>query len=494
MTGRAQAFTAAILFFSVSFVIMATAHTYETLVGGQVVYAFGFAGTSVLAPIVIADMTDVSNRGFFQALYNLPEIINIFAAGAAAQELLEQQQWRWAYGMIPIMVIGTSAPLLVGLWYGQIKEKRKQKENAPDELPEKGQLEGKNILQKLYWLAIEIDLIGSILLVAALCLILLPLILARTSWGGWGSSLTIGTLVAGAASLVLFVIWEWKFSIKSIIPITHWKSTTPLLGVLSLSIKKALVSMIMFQYFLTYLQVTRGVTPKAATYLERGYNVTFIGFQIIVGYVMKRTRRWRPIVIAGCCIIILGMGLMIPARRPTASNAFLAVSQVITGIGAGMMHIPLMVGVQSTVPRKDLAIATALQQLGQSIATSIGSAIAGSIWNSLIPAAFARHIPGQYDYQKIVKSIPYTRSLPKAQLDGVIAAYAEVMNTVSIVMVCVAILPLIVSIPIKSFGFKEEEEEDQLTATSSREDVSNEKKTTEETPSQEDVQISTKVA
>ncbi|KAG0175764.1 hypothetical protein DFQ28_008263 [Apophysomyces sp. BC1034] len=439
-------------------------------------------------------MTEVANRGVYQALYNLPEIINIFAAAAVAQELLQQNQWRWGYGMIPIMIVGTGTPLLIGLWHGQIKERRKKKQGKQETLSEKvPPAEQKNIFQKMYWLAVEIDLIGSLFLVAALCLILLPLILARTSWGGWGSSLTIGTLVSGCAALILFVIWEWKFATKSIVPMTSWKSTTPLLGVLALSIKKALVSMFMFQYFLTYLQVTRDVTPKTAIYLERGFNVTFIGFQIIVGYIMTRTRRWRPIVIAGCTIIIFGLGLMIPARRPTSSNAFLAISQIITGVGVGMMHIPLMVGVQSTVPRKDLAIVTALLQVGQSIATSIGSAIGGSIWNSLIPAALQRHVPGHYDYLKIVKSIPYTKSLPKEQLDGVIAAYGEVMNTLSIVMVCIAVLPLLVSFPIKSFGFKEEEEEDQLTAASSTADDTSEKRDNEDL-SPEDAQVAAKVA
>jgi len=45
----------------------------------------------------------------------------------------------------------------------------------------------KSFSQKAAWLISEIDLVGSLLLVAGLFLILLPLILA-TSWGGWNSS------------------------------------------------------------------------------------------------------------------------------------------------------------------------------------------------------------------------------------------------------------------------------------------------------------------
>jgi hypothetical protein len=39
--------------------------------------------------------------------------------------------------------------------------------------------------------------------------------------------------------------------------------------------------------------------------------------------------------------MILGIGLMIPARLPHSSNAFVVISQTIAGFGSGMLDIPI---------------------------------------------------------------------------------------------------------------------------------------------------------
>jgi hypothetical protein len=70
--------------------------------------------------------------------------------------------------------------------------------------------------QKLVWFIEEIDIIGSILLVAGLCLILLPLVLALPSWGGWTSGTTLGTLCSGVVAWGLFGLWEWKYAKKPV--------------------------------------------------------------------------------------------------------------------------------------------------------------------------------------------------------------------------------------------------------------------------------------
>jgi MFS family permease len=124
-------------------------------------------------------MTDFINRGLVLALYNFPTIINLFAASVAAQSFLDKGAWRWAYGHITILMIATSAPIIFGLWRIHFKAKKR-------EIVVVRQQEAKSFFEKLKWVLIEIDIVGSLLLVAGLFLILLPLILAN-SWGGWGN-------------------------------------------------------------------------------------------------------------------------------------------------------------------------------------------------------------------------------------------------------------------------------------------------------------------
>ncbi|KAI8057453.1 major facilitator superfamily domain-containing protein [Thamnidium elegans] len=458
--GRAHCYTVALIFYMVSYIVMATAPNYYTIVGGQVIYAFGYSGTSILGPITIADLTDVVDRGLFQGLYNLPTLISIFCAPRAGEALSRIGQWRWGYGMIPILICVTSFPVVGSLWKLNFKVK---KSGLIDDYKREQKIvresENLSIMQKIVWFIIEIDVIGSLLLVTGLALILLPLVLALPSWGGWSSGTTIGTLVGGVVTWGLFLVWEWKFALKPIIPITRWESRTPLYGVLALS-TVTIISSTAWQFFTTYLMVSRKLSADDAILLERGYNVAYIICEVIVGYFMKRTRVWRPFVWAGVSLTILGVGLMIPARLPTASTAFLVISQTIVGIGSGFLFVPILVAIQSSVPHGDMAIATAMMQVGGSIAASIGSTMAGTIWNNMLPGQLAKYVPGEYDYAKIVGSTVYATNLPEDQYNGVVEAYGHIQMILSIIAICIAVLTFCFTIPMKSFGLESTKDKD----------------------------------
>ncbi|CAO3682401.1 hypothetical protein G6F70_002679 [Rhizopus microsporus] len=463
MFGRAHCYSVGFFFYILAFIVMATANNYNTLVGGQIIYAFGYSGVSILGPIVVGDLTTVTNRGLFQGLYNLPSLFNIFVAPRAAALLLDQGRWRWGYGLCCIILGGTAVPLIGGLWYVHFKLKRSgliEEYKAKQAKTEEPKM---NIFQKFIWLMTEIDIIGSLLLIAGLCLILLPLVLALPKWGGWSSGITIGTLVAGVVAWILFAIWEWKFARKPVIPLARWNTHTPLLGVLALS-TVTLISSTNWQYFTTYLLVSRKVSIDTAIYLERGYNVAYIVCETTVGYLMKRTRKWRPFVWVGVSLTILGVGLMIPARLPSSSDAFVVISQTIVGIGSGCLYTPILVAIQSSVPHSDLAVVTAMMQVGGSIAASVGSTMSGAIWNSMLPGQLAKYVPGEYDYAKIVGSTDYAISLPKEQYDGVVQAYGHIQMILSIIAICIAVLTFCFTVPMKSFGLEDAKDADDTTS------------------------------
>lgn len=50
----------------------------------------------------------------------------------------------------------------------------------------------------------------------------------------------------------------------------------------------------------------------------------------------------------------LGVGLLIPARLPTSSDALIVISETVAGFGAGMIYVPLTVAIQSAVPHQGL--------------------------------------------------------------------------------------------------------------------------------------------
>ncbi|KAI8087945.1 major facilitator superfamily domain-containing protein [Gilbertella persicaria] len=455
MTGRAQAFTISIVFFVLSFVIMACAHDYNTLIGGQVVYAFGFSGTYILGPILIGDMTDIVDRSMFLALYNFPTIINLFVPSAVAQKIIDSGQWRWGYGHITLVMTITSAPLMFILWHTQYKAQK-----AGLITVKKSPLAHLSFWHQCQWIMQQVDMIGSVLLMTAMFLVLLPLNL-YTKWGGWTSATTLGLIVAGSIACVLFMIWEWKLAPKPIIPLNHWESKNPIWAVLTIFLVYIINNMMDFQYFLTYLQVTRRVTSQTATYLERGFNVTYVCLPLLIGYLMKRTRQWRPFVWIGVSAAVLGPGLMIKARNSHSPDVFIVISQVVYGVACAFCNYPLLVGIQGSVPPNDVAIAITLFEVGASVAGSVGTTIANAAWNAIMPGLFVKYVHGNYEYTKIVSSISYALALPEDQYQGVVLAYDDAMRLLCIIATCVGALGFLASIPLKGYMLYEQEDKEE---------------------------------
>lgn len=65
------------------------------------------------------------------------------------------------------------------------------------------------------------------------------------------------------------------------------------------------------------------------------------------GVVVRYTRHLKPLILIGFAINILGLGLMIRFRGTENSQGELAMSQVIRGLGVGMIGFPIQAAVQS---------------------------------------------------------------------------------------------------------------------------------------------------
>ena len=84
---------------------------------------------------------------------------------------------------------------------------------------------------------------------------------------------------------------------------------------------------------------------------------------------------------------------MIHSRGANASDAEVVWSQLLQGIGGGFAAISSQTLAQASVKHDDLATITAVVLLCAEIGGAIGSAIAGSIWTSLMPGKIAQYLP-----------------------------------------------------------------------------------------------------
>jgi MFS family permease len=291
------------------------------------------------------DITSSVNRGLFQAFYDFPAMINIWVAPIVGDAIVNNTSWRWAYSMIPFCIGATSIPLLIGLF--RIETTVKKSGLLPRR--DKTEFNQKSFIEKVKYICNEIDAIGSILFIGSLCMILLPLVLGPSRWGGWNTPSTIGCLVGGFVCALVFIAYEWKVAEFPVIPLGDWDTPTPIAGVMTCAAMSTIRAS-NWTYFMTYLQISRRATIIESVYIDRSYHATFLLSQIAAGFLMKRFKVYRPIVFVGISIFVIGMGLMIPSRYPTSPIGFVIITQIIAGLGAGMVYVPVLVAVQSSVP------------------------------------------------------------------------------------------------------------------------------------------------
>lgn len=285
----------------------------------------------------------------------------------------------------------------------------------------------------------EFDSIGAILLTAALSFLLFPLILAGSYDDNWGNPTIIGCLCAGVVALALLIVWEIKFTNRPFMPMRIWTQRTCFGGLMG-NLITTIQASINWMYFTVYLIVSRNVDSAGALLLERGYQMAYLIVALITGILMKKYNTSRPFVWIGISLCCIGTGLMIPARHPTSSDAFVVISQTIVGIGGGMSSNAALVSVTGVVHRRDYAIVIGANQLLGSIGAAIASATAGGIWTQLLPRRLAVHVTGEYDLNQAINNFYYVQELPEPTRSQVVAAYSDSQLVLSIIACSVVVL------------------------------------------------------
>ena len=181
---------------------------------------------------------------------------------------------------------------------------------------------------------------------------------------------------------------------------------------------------------------------------------------LIVGYLIKRTKRYKIFVIMGSSIYVLGLMAMIRYRRQGSSRATIIGSQMIVGIGGGMLNGPAQLGVQSSASHQEVAAATAIFLTIMEIGGAVGNAISGAIWTSNIPTKLALYLPPETKDQAgaIFANVSLAATgwpIGNPTREAINRAYQETMTKILVVAVCVAAPCIILSFFMRNYKLDE---------------------------------------
>ena len=448
--GRLEAFSISVFLYIIGYIQMAGSNNVRAFASAQIFYSAGNTGLQILQQIFIADTSDLLNRALVSSLPDLPFLFTVWAGPPIADSIYTRSGWRWGYGLWTIVLPAAFLPLALSL----LLNVRKAKKHG---LLPPAPWKGKTLLGAAKTIWYDLDLMGLLILSAAISLILIPLTLAKTAKGTWSNASIIAMLVVGCVCLVVFPIWEGtpKLAPRPFLSLRLLANCTVLAGCGIAFFYFAVFYTSVQPYFSSYLQVVQGHSITAAGHIVNTFSFTSTVSSIVVSLLIKYTRQYKYYITAGACIYILGVGIMIRYRVQGSSTAQIVGTQIVIGIGGGMLNVPAQLGVQASVAHADVAAATAIFLTVLEIGGAVGGAISGAVWSGNLLTKLTIYLPPEAQSQAsaIYGNVSLAKSFPSGSPErlAVDRSYQETMDIILIIAACLAVPLIPLSLAMKNY-------------------------------------------
>ncbi|KAM0701055.1 hypothetical protein Q7P35_011416 [Cladosporium inversicolor] len=389
--GRNEGLVLCVILMTVGSIMMAATNSVQMYAAAEVFSQTGGGNRNYVLSVILADTSQLKNRGLILAYIASPYLITTFTSGFFANAMLTGPGWRWAFGIFAILHPLLNLPLIVLLWYYQRKAFNMGLIPVRDS--------GRTILQSIKFYLVECDAFGLLLLISGLALFLLPFNLfpyqGATLDEQWSSALVVSMLVIGFSIIIGFVIWEWKFAPVTFIPFHLLKDRT-ILGCCLIAAILFVEFYIWNSFFSSFLQVVPGLTIIQSGYVLNIYSMGSCFWSFISGFILRYTGdfKWQALGF-GMPLTLLGVALMIVFRQPDVNIGYIVMCQLFIAFGGGTLVITQQVGAMAATTHQYIAVVLAMLSIFNSIGGAIGSSVAGAIWGGTFTEDLARFLPAE---------------------------------------------------------------------------------------------------
>lgn len=330
--------------------------------GGAALFSSAFA--------IIADMIPAAERGKYQGLFGgvfgiaavLGPLVGGFFTDMGDTSLLGMTiaGWRWVFyvnlpiGLVALFMIARVMPSLPAAG-------------------RKGNL----------------DLVGAALIVTTFVPMLLALTWAGTTYP-WSSPIVIGMLAFSAVSLLAFIFIERRVS-DPMLPLDLFKIRVfTMANLASFVINVAFLGIVMFLPL--FMQLVLGVSATNSGFTLLPLMSGMIVSSFLAGLLVTRTGRYKPIMIGGSIILLIGAALLTGISLDSTLFG-LGWRMVIVGVGLGPAQSLFTLAVQNSVPFAAMGVATSASQFFRQIGSVIGLAIFGTLLTMGVQREVPKYVP-----------------------------------------------------------------------------------------------------
>ncbi|KAJ5538782.1 MFS siderophore iron transporter [Penicillium frequentans] len=382
--GRAEGFAFMIFCATIGLIMMAACENLPTFCAAYVFYSLGTSGMTYTVDVVTADASMLKSRGLAYAFTSSPYIITAFGGSKAANDILDTIGLKWGFGVFAIIFPIVASPLFLILKYNLRKAvKAGHVVKAPS---------GRTFIQSVWFYIVELDLLGLILFSAGLVLFFLPFDIAGSAPNSWGTDYIIAMIVVGFCLLFVFIVYEWKFAPRRLFEFSFlWNRTV--LGACLLDATYQLCYYCWDNYFTSFLQVVNDLSVAEAGYVSSIFDIVSGVLLLFVGFLIRRTGRFKWLLWVAVPLYIFAQGLMIYFRRPDQSVGYLIFCQVLISIGGSVFIIIEQLSILAAVDHQHVAAVLGLLNVVGTVGDGIGATISGVIWQNTYPNALRRLLP-----------------------------------------------------------------------------------------------------
>jgi predicted MFS family arabinose efflux permease len=233
---------------------------------------------------------------------------------------------------------------------------------------------------------------GVILFAAGLTVFLLPFTLAESAPNGWKTGYIIAMIVVGFVLLVSFGLYESFVAPVPFIKYDLLRDRT-VIGAFMLDGTYQVSYYCWNSYFSSFLQVVNNLSVSEAGYVGSTFDVVSGVLLLFVGYLIRRTGRFKWLLYFAVPLYILAQGLMIYFRRPNGYIGYIVMCQIFISVGGAIFIIVEQIAMLAAVDHQHVAAALALLYVVGNVGGAIGNTISGAIWTNTFKKALERGLP-----------------------------------------------------------------------------------------------------
>jgi EmrB/QacA subfamily drug resistance transporter len=343
--GRRAAYLTGLVLFLVGSALSGLSRTMLELIVFRMLQGLGAGSLITIGMTIIGDLYRLERRakmqGMISGVWGIASLVGPLLGGL----LTDYVSWRWVFylnlpfGVIAMWLIGSGLPP------GRSTERKP-----------------------------TVDYAGIGLFAIGVSVLLLALAQARGA-GDWGGFNVIGPLLVAAVTLGAFVSVERRAR-EPMLPLSLFANRV----VLAAIVTGFLAGMAMFgaiSFVPLFLQQVSGTSATVAGFVLTPFVIGWIVLSAASPRLVLRIG-YRPVVFTG--MVCLALSFVLLARWDVGLTPPVAMGHVlVAGVGMGLNMVPMLIAVQSVVPRTELGIATSLTQFFRAVGGAIGVSLMGTV-------------------------------------------------------------------------------------------------------------------